>query len=140
MVEQGLGLCVTEGDQLYTLPMDEAGVSRCRYGRKAAVLTLGHHWARNWTPWICPGLGPPNSVQTDTSDSPANPTQSDRPRMAQPRQLIHAQVKAVSYSPTEGVEIEVDQGLDHLVFTPCRHIHWTHAAGPLARKRVADEV
>jgi hypothetical protein len=120
MVEQGLGLYVTEDDQLYTLPMDEAGVSRCRYGRKAAVLELGHHplgdWlqslglSRSWAAEFCPDrhfwlTGHPRAVGQIESTGLA-PAHSGK-----------VQGRLVN-SPTEGVEIEEDQGLDSLGFDP----------------------
>lgn len=118
MIEQGLGLYVTENDQLYALPMDETGVSRCRYGRKAAVLRLGHHplgeklcsldLSRSWAAEFCPDrhfwlTGQPTAVG-QVQGAAIAPTHSGKVQ----GRLVH--------SPTEGVEIEVDQGLEKLGF------------------------
>jgi hypothetical protein len=120
LAEQGLGSYVTEDDQLYSLPMGGAGVSRCRYGHKAAVLKLGDHpsaeklgdlklsraWVSEFQPdrhfWL---TAPPKAARQIESIA-RTPKDTDK---VQGR---------LAYSPTEGVEIEEDQGLDNLEFDP----------------------
>lgn len=132
LAEQGLGFYVTEGDQLYTLPVGGAGVSRCRYGPKAAVLKLGGHplaaklrnlhLSRSWVAEFQPDrhfwlTSPPNAVGQVKSTTPTP--------------AVSGQVQGrLVYSPTEGVEIEMDQGLDHLGFDPAGTF-----TGPLLRER-----
>jgi hypothetical protein len=109
-----------EDGELYRVPVGGAGVSRCRYGRKAASLTLGHHplaeqtarlrlsrsWAAEFNPdrhfWVA---GPPERVGESRLEVPHPPI----PEKVSGRLVVN---------PTPGVEYEFDQGLDSLGFNP----------------------
>jgi hypothetical protein len=109
-----------EGREVYRLPIGGSGISRSRFGRKAASVVVGEHpladvvcqlgstrsWAAEFSPdrhlWLA---GPPERL------GPAG-------RETEPMTLPETAQTRLVVSPTPGVEFEVDQGSDGLGWDP----------------------
>jgi hypothetical protein len=109
-----------EHGEVYRVPVGGSGISRSRYGRKAATLRVGDHpladvvrrlgvsrsWAAEFVPdrhlWLA---GPPEKL------APAG-------HETGPMLLSEAARARLVVSPTPGVDFEVDQTLDRFAWDP----------------------